>query len=116
MGKIDKYLLWIMNNSSNESRKATIIMKGQFPELKRIKGVIEIETLTTTIKCTHWWLKDEENNIIDPTANHYKILNYYEEKFIKCYTCGKFCLGDHHFCSENCENLYLSKLSISLLS
>jgi hypothetical protein len=82
-------------------------MQQQFPELTRLRGHI---LLASGDYRTHWWLKDQEGNIIDPTIGQFKIriVEYIPwkegspEPCGKCMCCGEWSYFEPHACSEKC--------------
>ena len=119
MGELDKYSLWIQNNCSKDSAEVTLKMLAQFPELKRVKGIIQVKELLDLppTRYNHWWLKDKNEIIYDPSTQS-DIINYIEDSEIifgwKCYNCGGICVEGNHFCTLYCEHTYLSKLNMPL--
>ncbi len=115
----EEYKKWIseskyntQENAYGKCAEATIEMKNRFPELKRVRGhyycVIWGER-------THWWLVDEENNIVDPTAIQFptKGAGIYDEidetgpiPTGKCPNCSEYCYDNNYCCSESCHREY----------
>ena len=78
------------------------------------------------MKRGHWWLTDEEGNIVDPTAGQFPIIVRYEPwsdgdpiRLGKCRNCGKevwgvpeldelsgFVSNEKSFCDEHCYEAY----------
>lgn len=113
---IDKYRKWIDENYSTyelsygECEQATIKMQELFPELKRIRGHYYD---TSWGEREHWWLIDENDEIIDPTAKQFPTngrgvyVPWVEgdpEPTGKCLNCGGYVYNGDYCCSENCEN------------
>lgn len=66
-------------------------MQRRFPELQIVRG--HVETLGGWI--SHWWLKTEEGEIVDPTAKQFRGILGYEEwvpgeeiQVGRCMNCG----------------------------
>jgi hypothetical protein len=114
-----EYQVWINNWIENNNpylkcREATDLMKGTFSELRRIRGHV----LTEHGERSHWWLVDEENNIIDPTKSQFKLVAGYvpwdgsqPEPTGKCPNCGGLCYNYHTLCSDKCEIEYKAYVS-----
>lgn len=104
---MDKYKEWIRAHYSDFSsalgqcKVACQRMKDVFPELEITNGFV---TLMFTREQTHWWCKDPDGNIVDPTAIQYReggtpIIDYEEitddhdeRKYpkTKCMNCGEY--------------------------
>jgi len=101
---------WLKNNNPNlKCKEATEEMKNSFPELIRIRGHV----LTEHGERPHWWLTDENKNIIDPTKSQFKLIAGYipwdesqPEPTGKCPNCGEMCFDYKTLCSEKCEIEY----------
>lgn len=118
-----KYLSWInehyptSDSAVLQCDSATLKMIKIFPELKRVRGQINVKEPRGLLptKCPHWWLIAEDNTIVDPVAHQYPLGI---EKYIqwdeslgnptgRCINCGDLCSGG--VCSERCEKAMLSK-------
>jgi len=123
----DKYNQWIYKHyptsvsAYRACEEATKLMAQQFPELKRIRGMIDVEEpydLPPT-RVPHWWLETEHSDIVDPTAHQYptKILKYIPwdeskgEPTGKCPNCGDFCFNNKTCCSDKCSKEYIQYLN-----
>jgi len=122
-----EYQTWInANYPSFESAQlqcveATKRMIEVFPELKLVKGSVEIEEPFNSppTNAPHCWCLTENGDIIDPTANQYftKILGY--TKFGddnlptgKCPNCGGYCFNNNDLCSDKCEKEYREYMGV----
>jgi len=115
-----QYQIWIDNYKEKHKIIAGLcfpacsLMLQNFPELQLIRGyIIDIWDK----KRTHWWLKTESGEIIDPTVSQFdNLLTFgslvYEEynEFIhgplatgKCMNCGECVYNDEQFCNVECE-------------
>jgi hypothetical protein len=93
-------------------------MHEAFPELVIVKGFIytdfgagyESERIRE-----HWWLKDEEGTIFDPTAGQFPFIECYREykegddvRIGKCMHCGTVLWGQpgtsKTFCNDDCAD------------
>ena len=97
---MNKYELWIENwllsNSPNWAcETATKLMAEEFPELTRVPGRVVCEVQGSM---NHWWLENEDEEIVDPTVSQFQIPNglIYEKwtpgtptKVGKCMNCGE---------------------------
>lgn len=101
-------------------QEATARMQSIFPELKRCKGLADVEEplgLPPT-RTPHWWLVDSNNEIIDPTAHQYptRILKYEKCDDSKgtptgrCPNCGGLCYNGEYICSIKCCEEYAAYL------
>ena len=119
----EKYRLWIVKNWPDtpkkqlQSEKATLKMAQEFPELKRVRGIITVEDDVNSMRA-HWWLIDEGNKVIDPTAHHFqmKIKGY---TFIDdrsgpptgvCPNCGGDSYNNRYLCCFECEREFVEFL------
>lgn len=111
----EKYANWIENWLKNHDpylkcAEATNEMIVAFSELKRIRGHVITEC---GHERPHWWLVDENGDIVDPTESQFAFIAMYipyDESFGeptgKCPHCGKLCY-DHRFCcSDECDIAY----------
>lgn len=104
----NKYDAWIkanyptMESALGKCHQGVKAMKEQFPELEVTNGFVHF---VTHQKRAHWWLKDAQGNIVDPTAIQYpeymgEPITEYEEiddshdarKYpsVKCPNCGEY--------------------------
>lgn len=130
-----EYKQWIIDNyptpnsAINLCREACEKMKEAFPELTLTNGLIQVGTEKD--ERTHWWCKDPEGNVVDPTAHQYKIFGmrivFYNEiddehdlrKYPqgKCANCGETYFigknnwGDSTTCSSKCFQDYCDYLN-----
>ena len=115
------YQKWIDKNVINphlNCETATIEMKNRFPELIRVRGFY---CCLIYGKRPHWWLKNSNGNIIDPTANQFAtkgIMGDYEEwdesreePTGMCPNCGEYCYNGNELCSSECFKDYLNYLN-----
>lgn len=71
-------------------------------------------------KQAHWWCKDKDGNIVDPTKLQFPsggIIEFYEEfdGNVECSNCGKsmkeedvsFAEGKYAFCSGECYGIFI---------
>jgi hypothetical protein len=121
-----KYQEWINENYPNQvsarlqCEKATLRMLEAFPELKRVRGQIELMDATGLYpsKEPHWWLINESGEVVDPTAHQYmkKISQYLPcdeskgEPSGTCPNCGGICYEGNYICSEKCTKEYVAYL------
>lgn len=94
-------------------------MVQAFPELRIAKGmVLTIEKMEWY---QHQWCVDQDNRIVDPTADQWtKIIEYKEIKsedakpIGKCPNCGEWIFEGGYstdICSEKCKRAYLAYLN-----
>ncbi len=113
-----KYKNWIDNYSGTIYRKCKEVseeMKFRFPELIICKGLVRITENNKWYQ--HQWLKDEFDNIIDPTVKQWMGIEEYKEikeddlkPIGKCGNCGEWVFGrfiNSLFCSDECSLDYL---------
>ena len=126
---LDTYKNWIDNHYPTKQsayracEEATINMSLSFPELKRVCGLASVEELygDPPTKTPHWWLKDKNGNIVDPTGHQYptRILKYEEASEDcgpptgRCPNCGDLCYEGHYLCSDKCSKEYMKYLNNS---
>jgi hypothetical protein len=125
---MNKYKEWIEMNypTSTESygncKKAVEQMKSEFPELTITNGFV-FDAMWG--ERAHWWLKTEDNSIIDPTFNQFPALVDYNEiddnhparnyPEARCHECGERYYetpelkGVMH--TKVCQNRYMSYLN-----
>jgi hypothetical protein len=130
-----KYTDWVSEHwgtpdkSFGQCASAVIQMQQAFPELRIVKGHYYCPIWG---KRAHWWCKDPEEHIADPTASQFPSfgIGEYEEANPKtlvevsvCYQCGKpirktlaeiennplFIIPT--FCSSKCEALACAELN-----
>lgn len=130
-----EYKQWIIDNyptphsAVNLCKEACEKMILEFPELVLTNGLIQVGTEKD--ERTHWWCKDPEGNIVDPTAHQYKIFGmrivFYTEidndhdlrKYSQavCANCGDdYFIGkndwsDSTVCSSKCWTAYIKYLN-----
>lgn len=120
----EKYKIWIAKNVPKECRnqcaKYTEQMDKAFPELTRVRGHYYCAFQGER---QHWWLIDEEGEVVDPTASQFpsKGIGFYdiwdetqEEPTGKCPNCGDYCYKGRHVCSDSCEVSYIAYINNSL--
>jgi hypothetical protein len=117
----EKYFIWISENYPTpesailQCESATKKMVKQFPELKRVRGMIHVREphgLNPT-KSPHWWLVTPDGKIIDPVIHQYPlgIIKYIplDESLGtptgKCMNCGDFCYNNNIVCSKKCGEI-----------
>lgn len=103
----EKYRNWIARNypepidALGKCKEATEAMAAAFPELVRTNGFIDIISDSDRM---HWWLKDADGEIVDPTAHQFQCYNdtiiEYREiddshparnfKQARCMECGEY--------------------------
>jgi len=94
------------------------LMTLDFPELKVVRGYYE-DIINGMIP--HWWLVDEEGDIVDPTHSQLnglcikELYHEYDESQDKptgkCKNCGEFCYDNNMVCSDKCKNEFLEHLN-----
>lgn len=126
--KLNKYEIWIRkyyptpDSARLQCEIATQLMVQEFPELKRIRGLVSVEEpygLQPT-KTPHWWCVNVYGFVVDPTSHQYptKILEYHPcdeskgEPTGKCPNCGELCYKGNYFCSDNCETEFRNSLGV----
>lgn len=102
-----EYQEWISKNYPDPAytlgrcKEAVDAMVEVFPELTKTNGFID---LLSSYDRMHWWCKDAEGNIVDPTAHQFRayadvIIDYREiddshpaRKYprAKCMNCGEY--------------------------
>lgn len=114
-----KYKQWIENNvvdPKGKCKEYSNLMNSEFPELKKVRGWYYLDR-----DIPHWWLVDENDNIIDPTIDQFVSKNGVyipidESNFIepsgKCLNCGRFVYGNEldKFCSVKCGEDFVKDL------
>jgi len=119
-----KYQIWINKYTQNHHNirgmcaQATKEMAKEFPELKRVRGFVH--HILSTKPSEHWWLKDIDDNIIDPTSKQFGgIIEYtewdeeQEEPTGKCHNCGNYCYNGQATCSDRCAKEFAASLKPS---
>ena len=125
-----KYRNWIESNyptwgtARGKCHQACLDIQKIFPELTITNGFVW--ALGYPTEQEHWWLKDTEGNIVDPTKIQFGgILNYEEVDDShplrnypreKCCNCGEkyYRTPDHQYssvCSKDCGDAYLAYLN-----
>jgi hypothetical protein len=107
------YATWIESYAKNCYSKCaefTFAMQQEFPELIRVRGDYDCPLWG---KRSHWWLKTETGEIIDPTVSQFPTkgaaADYIEwvegddEPTGKCLCCGDYVYRSNVFCSDNCR-------------
>jgi hypothetical protein len=119
-----KYVDWINTNrdkySQNGCAEMTLDICEEFPSLTRVRGHYICDIWG---KWTHWWVIDENGEIIDPTVDQFpsKGLGTYipnvegtAEPVGKCINCGEYIFEAKSkslsFCSKNCEKNTIAHL------
>ncbi len=121
----EKYQGWIKKNVKGDGYakciEITLAMGKEFPELQRRKGFFHDGIWG---RRTHWWLRDENGNIIDPTAKQHPTGEWFpvtdryytdltdlnDEELSKvvpsgpCANCGGDVYGGGTVCSDICHN------------
>ena len=73
-----KYQEWIDNLTAEEKNgncdKVTSRMKEDFPELKRVRGHVELTFCPEDPP--HWWMKTDDGEIVDPTISQFSDPSY----------------------------------------
>lgn len=86
----------------------TLAMAEEFLELDRVRGIYHCPIWG---KRTHWWLKDEDGNVVDPTAKQFpsggigeyqEITNDEECPTGRCPNCGEMTYKFETVCSAKC--------------
>jgi hypothetical protein len=75
---------WIDKNVSEPChgmcKKYAQDMADKFPELRAVRGEIEVESLLGSLHTVyHWWCEDEYGNVVDPTVKQFIRVLKYEE-------------------------------------
>lgn len=124
---MSKYQEWIKKNYPDEHsaygkcEEATIKMQKEFPELQRVRGFYHCPMWGQR---THWWLKNSDGRIIDPTGHQhpsfflgigdYQELSDNELPIGKCVNCGAYTFKtsfSDYICSEDCFSQYKSYIN-----
>ena len=123
MKNIQDYYSWIRikyptkASAAYACEKASKDMAKDFPELRLVRGHVDIQGLGTDIE--HWWCETEEGIVIDPTDHQWygEIVSYTEyegeEPTNKCYYCGEYVFPSKTTCTIFChhhDNLDINKL------
>jgi hypothetical protein len=116
-----RYKEWITKYNQKHKRvyglcaQATLEMAAAFPELQRVRGFAH-DGLNGK-PSEHWWLKDGDNTIIDPTGKQFLCIVEYEEwdeereePTGKCLNCGAYCYHGQHSCTEECAEEFAASL------
>ncbi len=113
------YSDWIKKNVPNSfgtCREATEDMQKEFPHLRRVRGHYYCPIWGER---KHWWLEDEQGNVIDPTREQFPskgMGEYVEwgedqpEPIGKCINCGCYCYDGKDVCCEDCHNEFMYSL------
>lgn len=96
----------------NACEEVTLEMLAAFPELRRVRGLVEMLEHPDERRRPHWWLVDEHGVIVDPTREQFPGAIAYEEVAEergkvdgRCLNCdGLVYRNDDHggCCSEAC--------------
>ena len=114
----NKYEQWIAENTDDVIGKCEDVTKEMqevFPELYRVRGFYHCSPI---LKREHWWLKDKNGKIIDPTKKQfisdggtYEEWNEgAEEPSGKCLNCGDYCYKGSNFCKSECYDEFVKSL------
>ena len=116
-----KYKDWIEKNVTNPEGNChtyTKLMSETFPELRRIRGYYTPDPFSHS--SPHWWLVDEQNNIVDPTINQYispdGLYDPIDENESvpnsRCLNCGEYFYSEtcSQICSSLCESSFIRSL------
>lgn len=117
------YDLWIAENYPGNSgygkcSEAMERMCAAFPELTRVRGHYYDVAWGER---EHWWLKDPNGKIVDPTAGQFPTQGrgvYVElaanapEPTGKCMDCGEYVYDGRNFCGEHCEAAWRAALGV----
>lgn len=110
-----KYLDWItihVTNPLGTCASVTTTMRDAFPELVRVRGHYICPIWGPR---EHWWLKDSDGNVIDPTATQFPSRgtgdykewdNSQPEPTGRCPNCGGYCYNNSTCCSDKCGHEY----------
>lgn len=115
-----EYKEWIDINvkvPQNNCESYSIMMHDKFPELKLVRGFYNEPV---NVKTPHWWLKDKDGNIVDPTFDQFigpQLKFFYEEWkvlgdwFTKpvgiCIICGEESFDTDSCCdNKQCKTSY----------
>jgi len=119
---LNKYKQWIdtyygtYTDALGRCKEACTEMKRKFPELTVTNGFVSSAWEENNRE--HWWLKDLEGQIIDPTRMQYRNIEPIEYEEIDdnhiarqkprkhCPNCGGYFYSDGYLCSEKCEKEY----------
>lgn len=113
--KRKQYQAWIDENIKETRGKcatATRQMQEAFPELTRVRGHYYCPVWGER---QHWWLTDEEGQIVDPTKEQFPSHGRggYEpwiegspEPTGRCPNCGELIYDGRELCSEECHRSY----------
>lgn len=87
--------------------EATLEMQTAFPELRRVRGHVDINERKPW---SHWWLVTPSGEIVDPTARQFPVILEYQpwdearsEPTGKCLNCGDYTFNGAYLCGEVCE-------------
>jgi hypothetical protein len=119
----DKYRNWIEENvpdydsAYGKCKDMCLKMMKEFPELTIHRGWYQDPIIGDR---EHWWLKDEDNNIVDPTAHQFPTGGMFEYKDLtdvkeiptgRCPNCGGYIYNGGDLCSVDCETEYTMYLN-----
>ena len=119
---MDKYTDWIKThldmNCTGKCKEYTELMLRAFPELQLVRGHYYCVAWG---RREHWWLKDIDGNIIDPTKSQFPTKGYgvyeewdesLEEPTGKCPNCGSHVYNHKTFCNDICHDEFMASLNI----
>jgi len=112
----DKYNQWIIDNVQGDGygqcAEITDAMQKEFPELIRVRGHYLCYAWGER---SHWWLRDNKGEVIDPTKMQFPSIGiglYKEwidgspEPTGKCPNCEGYCYNHDFCCSDECSKYY----------
>ena len=121
---MNRYTKWIDDynrehqNIRGKCAQVTSEMAIVFPELIRVRGFVH--HILSEKPSEHWWLKNNDGKIIDPTAKQFGgILEYeewdeeQEEPTGKCLNCGTHCYHGSATCTDECRKEFAASLKSS---
>lgn len=133
---VDAYELWIRlsvkGDGYSQCEEITLAMGKEFPELQRRKGIYHDAEWG---RRSHWWLRDQDRNIVDPTGKQFPtgcwfpssdslytdltVLTDDEIKKMlpsgKCANCGEAIYGGSDtVCSDSCGSEFAASIAAEL--
>lgn len=117
------YIDWIKTvvEPTGRCAEVTLEMQAAFPELTRVRGHYYCPFWGER---EHWWLVDEEGQVVDPTAAQFpsRGVGHYEpwdesrpEPTGMCPECGEYCYEGRTFCCDVHERRYMAYLQTGIL-
>lgn len=121
-----EYSNWIKTNVNQETHgygechEVSHAMAAVFTELTVKKGFYHCHSWG---RRTHWWLVDEDGQIVDPTARQFPSAGRGDYQAIsddelpelvptgRCMDCGDDVYKGATFCNRSCENSYAAYLN-----